>query len=430
MEENIKFSSEVCYDLATYKDFSRINTYTIPRVTFCGLLYVACMTYLLCTMAYSFSAKSVLILSLVTIGICVYQWYRNRDGGIEYKRMLRNHGQIPHYLITFGESGIVTKNMDSGNEIPHRYTDMRYMMESKKLLILVDDLKTAHMVDKSTLTGGSREELVSFLRQSCPKLKKRIRKGGIGRILWYLMRILPIVMLAASLLSLLHIPEKLRGQFTNDTPAKQMVEELADLDIHISDQALDTILLWESDCVSLFPKYPGASKVYDLLCVEGQGRYEKNVFYQEGPVEAYDWTWTPSTSGVYWFDLEVINISAIYSDFLQGVSAMDDSLTFTNVEEDYSNADILNSWGEIGFSFDYLGEHYTFSAQYNGDWFDTDMLYHLGRILAADEDPKDLWMTLDGQGVLLYYGTEESKDLLVRKTGIDFFDCVTMRMGH
>ena len=58
------------------------------------------------------------------------------------------------------------------------------------------------------------------------------------------------------------------------------------------------------------------------------------------------------------------------------------------------------------------------------------MLYHLGRILAADEDPKDLWMTLDGQGVLLYYGTQESKDLLVKKTGIDFFDCVTMRMGH
>ena len=419
MEENIKFQSEVCYDLATYKDFSRINTYTIPRVTICGLVYVACMVYLLCTMEYSFSAKSVLILSLVTIGICVYQWYRSRDGGIEYKRMLRNHGHIPRYLITFGESGIATRNIDSEKEISHSYANMRYMMESKKLLILVDDLKTAHMVDKSTLSGGSREELVSFLLQRCPQMKKRIRKGGIGRILWYIMRILPIVMLAASLLTLLHIPEKLRGQFTNDTPSRQMVEELAQLDIHISDRALDTILLWESDCVSLFPKYPGASKAYDLLCMEGMGQYD---------YETMDWT--PSTSGVYWFDLEVMNISAIYSDFLQGVSAMDDSLTFTNVEEDYSNADILNGWGEIGLSFDYLGEHYSFSAQYNGDWFDTDMLYHLGRILAADEDPKDLWMTLDGQGVLLYYGTEESKDLLVRKTGIDFFDCVTMRMGH
>jgi hypothetical protein len=39
-------------------------------------------------------------------------------------------------------------------------------------------------------------------------------------------------------------------------------------------------------------------------------------------------------------------------------------------------------------------------------------------------------MTTDGQGILLYYGTEESRNLLSKKTGIDFFDCVTMRMGH
>ena len=422
MEENIKFQSEVCYDLATYKDFSRINTYTITRVTICGLVYVTCMVYLLCTMAYSFSAKSVLILSLFTIGICVYQWYRSRDGGIEYKRMLRNHGQIPHYLITFGESGIVTKNMDSGNEIPHRYTDMRYMMESKKLLILVDDLKTAHMVDKSTLSGGSREELVSFLLQRCPQMKKRIRKGGIGRILWYLMRILPIVMLAASLLALLHIPEKLRGQFTNDTPSRQMVEELAQLDIHISDRALATILLWESDCVSLFPKYPGASKVYDLLCVEGMGQYDYETM-----------EWTPSTSGMYWFDLEVMYVDRIYTDFLTGLDAMDEALTFTNVIEDYSRADLESGLGMVTVSFDYLGQGYTLNARYNYDWFDTEILYELGKILIQDQDPKNLWYTTDGQGVLLYYGTQENAKALERKTGLYFLDPVanyfTMDMG-
>lgn len=419
MEENIKFQSEVCYDLATYKDFSRINTYTITRVTICGLVYVACMVYLLCTMAYSFSAKSVLILSLVTIGICVYQWYRNRDGGIEYKRMLRNHGHIPRYLITFGESGIATRNIDSEKEISHSYANMRYMMESKKLLILVDDLKTAHMVDKSTLSGGSREELVSFLRQRCPQMKKRIRKGGIGRILWYLMRILPIVMLAASLLSLLHIPEKLRGQFTNDTPARQMVEELAELDIHISDRALAVILLWESDDTSRFPRYYGTSKAYDLLCMEGMGQYDYDT-----------WEWTPSESGLYWFDLEVVNADTMYTDFLRGLDYMDSAQTFSNVSYDYSRVNMETGQGKITVSFDYWLEHYELEADCNYDWFDTDMVYHLGRILAADADPKDLWMTTDGQGILLYYGTEENKSLLSRKTGIEFLDCITMRMGH
>lgn len=431
MEEKTVFRSEVRYDLATYRDFVRINTYTIPRVTFCGLLYVACMTYLLSQLENSFAAKAVLVLSLFALGLWAFRWHRNRDGGIQYKRMLRdNKDEVPHYQITVEEGGITIKNLSTGNERSGSFANIRQILESNRLLILVDDLKIAYTIDKTTLTGGSRDELVRFLLAHCPNMKKRVRKGRFGCVIQCLTRILPILMLLASLAVLFHIPERLRGQFTNDTPSRQMVEELAQLDIHISDRALDTILLWESDCVSLFPKYPGASKVYDLLCVEGQGGYEKNVFHETFFAQAYDWTWTPSTSGVYWFDLEVMNISAIYSDFLQGVSAMDDSLTFTNVEEDYSNADILNGRGAIGLSFDYLGEHYTFSAQYNGDWFDTDMLYHLGRILAADEDPKDLWMTLDGQGVLLYYGTEESKDLLVKKTGIDFFDCVTMRMGH
>ena len=423
MEENIKFQSEVCYDLATYKDFSRINTYTITRVTICGLVYVACMVYLLCTMAYSFSAKSVLILSLFTIGICVYQWYRNRDGGIQYKRMLRdNKDEVPHYQITVEEGGITIKNLSTGNERSGSFANIRQILESNRLLILVDDLKIAYTIDKTTLTGGSREELVRFLLAHCPNMKKRVRKGRFGCVIQFLIRTLPILMLLLSLAVLFHIPEKLRGQFTNDTPSRQMVEELAQLDIHISDRALATILLWESDCVSLFPKYPGASKVYDLLCVEGMGQYDYETM-----------EWTPSTSGVYWFDLEVMYVDRIYTDFLTGLDAMDEALTFTNVMEDYSRADPESGLGMVTVSFDYLGQGYTLNARYNYDWFDTEILYELGKILSSDQDPKNLWYTTDGQGVLLYYGTKENADALQRKTGLYFLDPVanyfTMGMG-
>lgn len=431
MEEKTVFRSEVRYDLETYKECNKIYTWNYHGTTIKGLIAVLGIVFLLSMLEDTYIAKLCLIVSLFSLGMWAFQWYRNRDGGLQYKRMLRdNNNQVPHYQITIDENAVTIHNFDREKETPYSFADMRYILETKRMLILVDNLKTAYTIDKTTLTGGSREELVCFLLAHCPNMKKRVRKGRFGCVIQCLIRILPVLMLLASLAVLLHIPEKLRGQFTNDTPARQMVEELAQLDIHISDQALDTILLWESDCVSLFPKYPGASKVYDLLCVEGQGRYEKNVFHETFFAQAYDWTWTPSTSGVYWFDLEVMNISAIYSDFLKGVSAMDEALTFTNVTEDYSHADLEAGIGKVTLSFDYQGQTRTLSAQYNYDWFDTDMLYHLGRILEADDDPKDLWMTFDGQGILLYYGTEESRDLLVRKTGIDFFDCVTMRMGH
>lgn len=420
MEEKAVFQSEVSYDLATYKEFERINASTTPRVTFSGLLYVICMIYLLFMIEHSSTAKAVLALSLFSLGVWAFQWYRNRDGGIGYKRMLRgNNDQVPHYIITIDENAVTIKNLDSGKETPYRFANMRYLLESKRLLVLVDDLKTAYTIDKTTLTGGSRDELVRFLFEHCPNMKKRTRKGRFGCVIQYLIRILPILMLLLSLAVLLHIPEKLRGQFTNDTPARQMVEELAELDIHISNRTLDTILLWESDCESLFPSYYGASKVLDLMSFEGMGEYD----YETG-------AWTPSESGLYWFDLEVMYVDSIYTDFLTGVDAMDEALTFTNVTEDYSHADLEAGIGKVTLSFDYQGQTRTLSAQYNYDWFDTDILYHLGRILEADEDPKELWMTTDGQGVLLYYGTEESKELLERKTGIDFFDCVTMRMGH
>lgn len=420
MEEKTAFQSEVRYDLATYREFNRISIFTTSRTTCFGILYVLCMFYLLSALEYSSTAKMVLALSLFSLGTGIYQWFRNRDGGIPYKRVVRgNKDHIPHYQTTIAETGITSRNLDSGNEVSYSFVDFRSVQESKRLLILVDDLKTSHIIDKSTLTGGSPEELVSFLREKCPKLKKRVRKGYLGRIIWYLMRIVPVIMLLASLATLFHIPEKLRGQFTNDTPAAQMVEELAELDIRISSQTLDAMLLWESDDTSFYPEYYGASKAYDLLCMEGMGRYDSETG-----------VWTPSESGLYWFDVEVMYVECIYSDFLRGVDAMDDSLTFSNVAEDYSRANKESGRGDVLVSFDYLNQHHELEAEYYFDWFDTDMIYHLGRILAADSDPRELWMISDGQGILLYYGTEAEKDRLTEKTGVDFFDCVTMRMGH
>lgn len=428
MEENIRFQSEVRYDLATYKEFDKINTWTLPSSIFYGILYLVCMTYLLSALEYSFSAKKILIVSLFSLGVVVFSWLRNRDGGIQYKRMLRsNNDQVPHYLITIDENAVTLKNLYSEKETPYSFTDMRCIMESARLLVLVDDLKTAYVIDKTTLTGGSRDALVCFLRKQCPKLKKRIRKGGLGRILWYLMRIFPILMLLASLAVLLHIPEKLSGQIAGNMSYEEIAEELRPLGIEISPEAIQELnQYYEENRLDILSD--GTTMALNLLCWEGQGRFEKHVFYQEGPVEAYDWDWTPSTSGVYWFDLEFIEFGDAYTKFLKGISAMDSSLSFTNVAEDYSNASILDGQGKIGFSFDYLGNHHELVAEFNHDWFDGAMLYEVGKILNRDEDPKNLWYFCDGQGVLLYYGTEEEAEALERKTGLIFLDPVKNRL--
>ena len=430
MEEKITFQSEVRYDLETYKQCNKIYTWNYRGTTVKGLIAVLCMVCLFSLLETTHIARFSLTFSLFYFGTWAFQWYRNRDGGISYKRMLRdNNDQVPHYRITIDENAVTIHNFDRETETPHSFADMRYLLESKRLLILVDDLKTAYTIDKTTLTGGSRDELVSFLVQHCPNLKKRVRKGRLGRLVSYLVQILPIIILLASLAVLLHIPEMLRGQITGNVSYEEIAEELRPLGIEISPEAIAELNEYAQENQLDFLS-DSRTKILNLLCWEGQGRYEKKVFHETFFAQAFDWKWTPSTSGVYWFDLEVVYVDSIYSDFLRGVDAMSNSLTFSNIQEDYSQVDMESGLGIVTFSFDYSGKTYTLNAQYQYDWFDTDMLYHLGRILSADEDSRELWMVSDGQGILLYYGTEAEKDRLTDKTGIEFYDCVTMRMGH
>ena len=417
MEENVYFRSEYHYDLLAHKEFNQttINSMGLSGVMNC--LSALCVLYLMFANIGNLAMILLLVLGLFYLVTGLVRWHRNRDGGVSYKQILhRNGGEAPHQIVTLGEDGIRGFNPRTENEIFDPYENFRTMMESRNLLILVTDLKMCHIIDKRSLTGGSREELLAFLRARCPKLKKSVKTGKFGLFSRYLLWGIVALGVVLALASLLHIPEKLAGQLTNNMSYAEMAQELESVGITVSPAALSELQGYEAE----YDAYAGYPKVLDLLILEGMGQYDWDT-----------WEWTPSKSGIYWFDLEVVNLETIYSDFLRGVDAMDESLTFSNIAEDYSGVDLEAGMGKVSFSFDYLGQRHQLEAQYNYDWFDTDMLYALGRILAADNDPQDLWMTPDGgQGLLLYYGTEAEAKALSTKIGLTFFDCVTMRMGH
>lgn len=412
MEEKICFQSEVHLDLETYKAFQKLNWHCHLRIRISSLVYIVCVLMMLSSVENPRTAKMVLALSIFSIGIWLFQWHRNRDGGIGYKRILReSSGQIPRSLITVDENGITQRNLSTERETTFEFSCIWEILESENLLILVDDLHVGHIINKSALTGGSRDALVFFLCKSCPKMRKRVRNGRFGRILRYLMYSLAVFALICSLAVLLHIPEKLSGQFTNDMSYEEMAAGLAELDISIDAATLEELKQYE-DAYSGFLN-SDYHKAMNLLSWEGMGKYDYDT-----------WEWTPSASGVYWFDLEVMDCFAIYTNFLRGLDAMDENLVFSNVTEDYTAVDPESGMGIVTFSFDYLGQRHTLNAQYQFDWFDTNMLFHMGRILQQDSDPKELWYIFDGQGVLLYYGTFDEVNALEKKTGICFLDPV------
>ena len=64
--------------------------------------------------------------------------------------------------------------------------------------------------------------------------------------------------------------------------------------------------------------------------------------------------WSPSTNGVYAFDAEVSGLDEMYTNFLRGVSALnEEKLAFQNIQEDLSGVDQRSGAGMRRVSFDW-----------------------------------------------------------------------------
>ena len=428
-----QFTSEVCYDLSLHKEYVSLARSSYGRNILFQIISLFCALSILAQFPHDYPVIAFLAFSVFVIIVNLVRYYKNKDGGVMYRQILyKNEGKAPHHFLSFEADCIHSKNLDTGRERVHGYEHIVSLMESKNLLVPVLDVNLILFIDKRTLTGGSRDELVAFLRANCPKLKKRIATGLLGRIMNYLMLTAIIVGSIWGCAIVLRVPEKLSGQISNDMSYQEIAAELEELDIHIDPAIIEELTQYEAEYFDgnpfLYYDYP---KALNLLCWAGQADYEEDVFYSAPGIEAFDWRVVPSTSGVYWFDTEVINLDSIYTDFLICVDAMDEELAFTNITENYGGVSFLSGTGTVSLSFDYLDEHYELEAEFNDDWFDTDMLFAVGRILAADSDPHDLWFTTDqGQGLLLYYGTADQVAALAQKTGIAFYDTVHMTIGH
>lgn len=419
MDERSPIQSRVYYDLDLHKEYARLTSQANLLSTVLWCVNLLGILYLFSGFDRPFTVKTFLLLALYFLIVRLYLYFKHRNGGAVYKRILyQNNGNVPLQTILFEESTIRTRNEITSCDLLTSYDGVRFLAESKNLLLLVTDLKMVQIVNKNTLSGGSRDDLISLLRQKCPKLQKRIRTGLLARIINVLLCVLLVIGVIWGSAVLLKIPEKLSGQLTNDLTYQEIAAELESVGIIISDRTIQEMEEYDRDYAEEYGDYyrinSDASKVYDLLYWEGCGVYDDQT-----------WDWTPSTSGIYWFDMEVINVGTIYRDFLRGIEAMDETLCFTAVSEDYSNVDLENGSGTVRFSFAHDGQVHHFTATFMDDWFDMNILYDVGAVLAADQHYEDLWHAFDdGQGILLYYGTKEHAENLSDLTGLDFHACV------
>ena len=144
------------------------------------------------------------------------------------------------------------------------------------------------------------------------------------------------------------------------------------------------------------------------LFEKGLGDYDYNTF-----------EWKPLTDRLYAFDTEVFDISNMYGLFLQGVQAIADDLTITDVREDLSGMQMemtepedpreLPTDGVRSVAFRCNGHEYAVTLTSLGDWFNSnEFLPFMNEVLEKEHCEKRLWGLYGGmdQMLVIVYGTE------------------------
>ncbi len=112
---------------------------------------------------------------------------------------------------------------------------------------------------------------------------------------------------------------------------------------------------------------------------------------------------------VYSFDMEVSDISTMYTVFLNFVNLIiNGDLQISDIVEDISNIDFEHGTGVHIISFKCNEEEYKYEAESNYDWFDMKVISFINQILDTNGINKHLYITSDGwQNCIVFYNTEE-----------------------
>ena len=412
----VPFQATSTCDLPSFREFSKTTTFYSTRTTVIRL--IICTFFAVYIWLYGFLypnrawLSSVLPVFLAVFwGTYLIGFLVNKNGGTAYKQILsNNNGAPPHLQLTFLDEHIQKFNpVTNGTQIIE-YFRIRNVLETEHLIILILEHRQALFFQKDTVTGGPLNTFLSALLEHCPNIKrKKLASLLPGKIVHCLMIGVSVVSLILAILWSGPI-QKIRENnrvIRNDMSYSQIAQELEEFGIHdIPQSVIDELESFEDE-YSYTDFYQG-SKCISLLCWAGMGAYDDT-----------SWEWTPSECGVYWFDLEVLSIDTMYTDFLRGVQALNpEILNFSDIEETVDHSGEKFGLSAHTISFSWNSQRYTLTGNSIYDWFDLDFAVQLNKILKTSG--KQLYFAWDqGQGYIVLCGDKSWARSFEQATGID-----------
>ena len=405
MDQNVHFQTCVTYDLAIDKESIYCSRANNLGVIFPRILIIAAILWLMIT-SFPYTGNWLIPAYLVfLLAMQLGAFFRLRNGSLSYKQITSNNNGIPPTnIISFLDDRIQTVNPTTGNVYTYNYSQVRKLLESRNYLFIVLDFKQFVPINKQTLTGGNTDDLAAFLKTHCTSMKKRIHKGTFGRVVNVVYAAVLIVSLVLSLFNVLGI-----GRINANADFREIAAQMEQMGITGADDALIADL---EDTYAGYDDVYISYKVTDYLSWVGMGEYDSTT-----------WEWTPSENGVYWFDMEIWDISNMYTYFLRGVSALSiDELNFENIEMIVDESDLAEGTGDCAVRFTWNDETYTIDAELYYDWLDLSVADKLSQIIREQNTGKQLYYAFDGgQGFLVFYRDPIWALHFQHKTGIQLY---------
>ena len=248
-----QYKSEYIHDLDCHKEFNRSYVNSRPFTIILGI--ISCILLLVLIHTFDRATSSFQYFFVYAIVFTVSKLISNsKKGDIQYKRMLQaNNGSPSHLQQFFTESGVHCVNALNGNQSDYGYDQFRRVIESKNLLILVMVHRTCIIINKATLEGGSPAEFFAFMKSRCPKLKgKKTRKTIMGKITGI---VISVILILGTIWALLNLPgfslmDRIYGRLDNSMSYAQMADALSQVDIHISDHAIQELVEYDNEYLS------------------------------------------------------------------------------------------------------------------------------------------------------------------------------------
>lgn len=159
---------------------------------------------------------------------------------------------------------------------------------------------------------------------------------------------------------------------------------------------------------SRYKEWDRKDVMISLLSYLGSGDYDFDT-----------WEWTPSSSQVYSFDMEVFDIANMYSNFFKGITAINNNeFEITDIKEDMGLGNEELGIGIKNITFRYNNTSYQFHAKAMNDWFDGSIIGYMNKVFKKEKNPKRLYYMTDGyQELIIFYCSEEWAAKFTATTG-------------